>query len=175
MRNGVLSVTMDKTHESLYGNYQCDCKELHRKSLHHVFKTDVAKITFECDTSDYNTMISTLYALLNAISKDLNIERRDIKAVLSQKMKNDTKQYSIIIYDAVPGGAGHSRRLVTKDGKMLYGIFTSALNNMKECDCEPSCYKCLRSYENQKIHDKLDRKLAENFLSQFVGDVETLE
>lgn len=175
MRNGALSVTMDKTHESLYGNYQCDCKELHRKSLHHVFKTDVAKITFECDTSDYNTMISTLYALLNAISKDLNIERRDIKAVLSQKMNNDTKQYSIIIYDAVPGGAGHSRRLVTKDGKMLYGIFTSALNNMKECDCEPSCYKCLRSYENQKIHDKLDRKLAENFLSQFVGDVEVLD
>lgn len=73
-----------------------------------------------------------------------------------------------------PGGAGHSRRLVTKDGKTLYNIFMSALKSMNECNCAPSCYNCLRSYENQKIHDLLDRKLAIEFLKQFVGPVETL-
>ena len=105
----------------------------------------------------------------------MNIERRDIKACLSAKLVSGILDLSIVIYDSVPGGAGHSRRLVTKDGKMLYSIFMSALRSMSECNCEPSCYNCLRSYENQKIHDLLDRKLAIEFLQQFVGTVETVE
>lgn len=175
MRNHNLLVETEKPHESLFGQFSCTSKRLDRRSLHHVFNTDVAKISFECDTSDYNTMVSVLYALLNAISKDLNIERRDIKACLSQHLISSKLQYSIIVYDAVPGGAGHSRRLVTKDGKMLYRIISSALNNMTSCDCDPSCYNCLRSYENQKIHDQLDRKLAAGFLQQFIGEIQVVD
>ena len=175
MRDGALSVTTTKSHESLYGQYNCNCHELVRRSLHHEFKTDVAKISFKCNTSDYNTMVSVMYAILNAMAKDLNIERRDIKACLSAKLVSGILDLSIVIYDSVPGGAGHSRRLVTKDGKMLHSIFMSALRSMSECNCEPSCYNCLRSYENQKIHDLLDRKLAIEFLQQFVGTVETVE
>lgn len=115
-----------------------------------------------------------MYAILNAMARDMNIERRDIKACLSAKLVNKELDLSIVIYDAVPGGAGHSRRLVTKDGKTLYNIFMSALKSMNECNCAPSCYNCLRSYENQKIHDSLDRKLAIEFLQQFIGPVETL-
>ena len=91
--------------------------------MHHEFKTDVAKISFKCDTSDYNTMVSVMYAILNAMAKDLNIERRDIKACLSAHIVGRVLDLSIIIYDSVPGGAGHSRRLVTHDGKMLHSIF----------------------------------------------------
>lgn len=163
-----------KQHESLFGQYGCDCKELIKYSLHHTFNTDVAKISFECDTSDYKTMISTMYAILYAISGELNIERRDIKACLSLKVVNRKSCYSIIIYDAVPGGAGHSRRLVTADGKMLYRIVSVALRNMESCKCEPSCYNCLRSYENQKIHDELDRKLAAKFLNELIGNIEVV-
>lgn len=107
--------------------------------------------------------------------KDLNIERRDIKACLSAKLVGGILDLSIVIYDSVPGGAGHSRRLVTKDGKMLHSIFMSALRSMRECNCEPSCYNCLRSYENQKIHDLLDRNLAIEFLRQFMGTVEMVD
>lgn len=174
MLGGALFVETERPHESLYGQYNCNSKRLERRSLHHVFNTDVAKISFSCDTSDYKTMISVMYAILNAIAKDLNIERRDIKACLSQHLVGNYLQYSIIVYDAVPGGAGHSRRLVTKDGRMLYKIFMSALSNMKTCNCDPSCYNCLRSYENQKIHDQLDRHLAEKFLEQFVGEVQII-
>lgn len=175
MRDGALSVNITKPHESLYGPYNCNCHELVRRSLHHEFKTDVAKISFNCNTSDYNTMLSVMYAILNAMAKDLNIERRDIKACLSRKIVSGISSFSIIIYDSVPGGAGHSRRLVTEDGKVLHNIFMSALETMKKCNCEPSCYNCLRSYENQRIHDLLDRKLAIEFLEQFVGTVETLD
>ena len=71
----------------------------------------------------------------------------------------------------MPGGAGHSRRLVTNDGMTLYHIVELAYKNMQKCSCDPSCYNCLRSYENQKIHDKLDRSLAANFLKQLIGPV----
>ena len=174
MRNGALSVTTTKAHESLYGQYNCNCHELVRRSLHHKFKTDVAKISFKCNTSDYNTMVSVMYAILNAMAKDLNIEKRDIKACLSAELINGILDLSIIIYDSVPGGAGHSRRLVTENGKTLHSIFMSALRSMSECDCDPSCYNCLRSYENQKIHDLLDRKKAIEFLQQFKGTVEVV-
>jgi hypothetical protein len=159
-------------HEGLFG--PCDCYKLNRYFLHHTFNTDVAKIDFGCDTSDYDTMVSTMYAILNSISKYLNIERKDIKACLSLKFINSIKNYSIIIYDSVPGGAGHSRRLVTNDGKLLYNILKEALSNMKNCSCDPSCYNCLRSYENQKIHDKLNRHLVIKFLENFMGKIETI-
>ncbi len=164
-------ITTAKQHDSLFGQYGCDCKELVRYSMHHTFNTDVAKISFDCDTSDYKTMISTMYAILYAISDELNIERRDIKACLSLKIINKKPSYSIIIYDSVPGGAGHSRRLVTADGEMLQKIIVAAFNKMENCNCEPSCYNCLRSYENQKIHDDLDRKLASEFLRKLIGKV----
>jgi hypothetical protein len=35
------------------------------------------------------------------------------------------------------------------------------------CECSPSCYRCLRNYENQKIHEILDRENALIFLEQF--------
>lgn len=162
-----LRITTERSHESLFGKYPCHTKELRRMSLHHVFNTDVAKITFGCDTSDYNTMISVMYAVLNSISMVLNIERKDIKACLSRKIsQNDISEYSIIIYDSVPGGAGHTRRLVTKDGNQFYSILMHAKTEMDNCNCDPSCYRCLRSYGNQKIHDKLDRKLAYEFLKK---------
>ena len=165
-------ITTKAAHESLFGQYKCDCKELVKYSLHHVFNTDVAKINFSCDTSDYKTMVSTMYAILYAITGSMNIERKDIKACLTWKIVNHTKNYSIIIYDAVAGGAGHSRRLVTGNGQTLYRILMIALQNMRSCSCDPSCYNCLRSYENQRLHDDLDRHLAEKFLSQFVGKIE---
>lgn len=46
---------------------------------------------------------------------------------------------------------------------------------MSECQCDPSCYNCLRSYENQKIHESLDRKLAANFIEQLRGEVQVIE
>lgn len=169
------AITMSKSHKSLYGQHFCDNKTLLRRSLHHIFNTDVAKISFSCNTSNYKTMISAMYAILYSICHELNIERKDLKSCLSLKVMNDTHDYSIIIYDAVPGGAGHSRRLVTDDGKLLQMILEKAYQRMTECNCDPSCYNCLRSYDNQKLHDTLDRKLAATFLQQFLGNFSVLE
>lgn len=155
-------------HANPFGKGLCTNTELNRYSLHHEFKTDVAKIEFETDTSDYPTMLSVMYAILNAFGDVLSIEKRDIKACLTYKLKYGKYSHQIIIYDSVPGGAGHSRRLVTKTGDVLKMVIMRAIKILSECDCDPSCYKCLRSYENQKVHEILDRNKALNFLMNLV-------
>lgn len=153
-------------HSSPFGKGQCSNTELIRYGLHHEFKTDVAKIEFETDTSDYATMLSVMYAILNAFADVLSIEKRDVKACLTYKLNDGKYSHQIIIYDSVPGGAGHSRRLVTESGDVLKMVISRAINILSECDCDPSCYKCLRSYENQKVHELLDREKALDFLMQ---------
>ena len=154
-------------HKNPFGKGKCTNNSLTKYCLHHEFKTDVAKISFGCDTSDYATMLSVMYALLNSFANELNIERRDIKACLTYKRTNSKMEHKIIIYDAVPGGAGHSRRLITKDGEVLRAVIKRALTLLHTCECSPSCYRCLRNYENQRIHEILDREKALNFLKQF--------
>ena len=155
-------------HKNPFGKGTCSNVALSKYCLHHEFKTDVAKITFCCDTSDNATMLSVMYALLNSFANELNIERRDIKACLTYKLTSGRLEHKIIIYDAVPGGAGHSRRLVTQDGQVLQAVIKRAIKLLETCECDPSCYRCLRSYENQKIHEILNRKKALSFLKQLV-------
>ena len=163
---GRIERTKDK-HNNPFGRGKCSNTSLKKYCLHHEFKTDVAKISFGCDTSDYATMLSVMYAMLNSFAGKLNIERRDIKACLRYKKTNGKMEHQIIIYDGVPGGAGHSRRLVTEDGDVLKAVIKHAIESLENCQCEPSCYRCLRSYENQKIHENLNRDKALQFLKKF--------
>jgi len=155
-------------HKNPFGKGTCSCTKLSKYCLHHEFRTDVAKISFGCNTSDNSTMLSVMYSILNSFANELNIERRDIKACLTFKKTRGKMEHKIIIYDAVPGGAGHSRRLVTKDGQVLKAVIKRAIKLLETCQCEPSCYRCLRSYENQRIHEILDRAKALSFLKQLV-------
>ena len=164
----------NKKHKNAYGN-SCNNGEesAHEYYLTHEFKTDVARITFETPAgTDFSSMLSTLFAFIEAMSRELDIERNDIKGCLHKtKLQNGMIVISLIIYDAVAGGAGHSRRLVTADGAVLSRVIRRAVKAMDDCNCEPSCYKCLRNYYNQKIHDELDRFRARDFLVNFTGEV----
>lgn len=83
--------------------------------------------------------------------------------------------YSIILYDAVAGGAGHVRRIVTEDGAVFEKVLRRAYQIVAGCKCEPSCYSCIRNYYNQKIHDKLDRRKAANFLHTRLGALKPVQ
>lgn len=158
-------IYVEKLHDNYWGK-RCGIKKLERKGLHHRFRTDVAKLTFDDKSLRDDKFYSVMYAMLYAIVDVLSIERSDISACKSGN--------SIIFYDAVPGGAGHSRRLVTEDGEILHQVFKGAYKRVSECNCEPSCYNCLRSYSNQKLHDRLDRRLAAEFLNDYLGEVKAV-
>lgn len=156
-------------HKTAFG-YNCKCSKKPTKTfyLSHDFKTDVAKLTFmHAAASDYNRMLSVMYALLEGVSRQLGIERTDIKGTLFREVKGGYQIYSIVLYDAVAGGAGHVRRLVTDDGKVLNTVIEKAIAICEGCDCDGSCYKCLRNYYNQKYHKQIDRMEAAAFLKEW--------
>jgi len=165
----------DKVHYKSFGS-ECQNLKLTSYKLHHIFKTDVVKITFSRDISDIVTTLSVLYALLDATSNVLDIERDDIKGCLHKFQDKDGKrQNAFVIYDSVPGGVGHSRRLISEDGSIMKRIIQRAFDNMQSCDCEPSCYRCLRNYQNQRIHESLDRIKARDYLAAYCGDISGVE
>ncbi|MCL1878952.1 MAG: DEAD/DEAH box helicase [Defluviitaleaceae bacterium] len=166
--------TYSQKHKNAYGSQCSNNEEAGREYfLTHEFKTDVARITFETPmATDFTRMLSVLFAVIEAMSKELDIERNDIKGCLHKtKLQNGIIVVSLIVYDAVAGGAGHSRRLVTPDGTVLSRVIRRAAKAMNDCNCEPSCYKCLRNYYNQKIHDELSRFSARDFLFKFTDEI----
>lgn len=158
------------SHKTSWGK---DCTgKLKENRLYHVFKSDVIQIVFETvEANKRETMLSVMYALLEATSKVLEIERNDIKGCLYPIKYNEILIYSIVLFDAVAGGAGHVSRLVTSDGKVFQDVIAKGMEITSNCKCSPSCYSCLRNYSNQRVHDLLDRKTASAFLKKFSDDV----
>lgn len=145
-------------------------------ALSHDFKTDVVHIFFkDSNASDLSLMLSVMYALLEGLSSAMGIERNDIKGCLHLFSSEFGMIYTVILYDAVAGGAGHVRRMVTSDGAAFEKVVNAAVKLLDECNCSTSCYHCLRNFYNQKIHDLLDRKRALEFLKLWQGDPERLE
>lgn len=134
---------------------------LERTSLGYTFKTDIIKLKmgkfFSLEQS-----LSFVYALLDGISKVCTIERKDINGLC---VKEPDSSFSIVIYDDVPGGAGHVKQLINLN--LFERILKETYNKIKDCTCalDTSCYNCLRNYKNQRIHKKLTRSNAIDILT----------
>lgn len=158
---------------------RCEQTLLEKRILVHTFNTDIIQILFN-DTKfdeDLNeksitspTGVSVLYALLSSISTTLDIEDNDISGCLIRNVSDENTNYRLVIYDNVPGGAGQVKRLLDDHGKNLEAVLAAAYQKM-HCDCGSSCYKCLRTYENQYYHSILSHKKALEFLEAYQGEV----
>jgi ATP-dependent helicase YprA (DUF1998 family) len=96
---------------------------------------------------------STLAALVAATTK-LGIARGDMDGVI----RWSSGLPSLVLYDTVPGGAGHAVHLKDRVSELIDAAATLVCNC--ECGESSSCYGCLRSYENQYAHDQLSRAEA---------------
>ncbi len=146
--------TITKKHKFVFGD--CHETKLERMSLGYIFRTDVIKMKFEAHF-EFHQIISFMYALLDGISEAFTIDRNDISGVISTE--SDGK-YSIVIYDDIPGGAGHVKRLLNM--KKFEEALKLSKNKISNCTCDikTSCYNCLRNYKNQAHHRNLTRKGA---------------
>jgi len=150
-------------HPSRKSRVKCDSKVLSRERLCHVVKSDAAIIDFkDADVSSEERMLSVLYAILRAASSVLSADPSDIGGCLFKK----DGRFLVVVMDTAPGGIGYARKLSDED--ILEKVLRVAAENMLSCKCGSSCYACLRDYGNQPYHDKLDRKLAFEFLSRFL-------
>jgi ATP-dependent helicase YprA (DUF1998 family) len=141
--------------------------QLSRVYLGHEFKTDVVKITLPTYTfNQRDELLSILYALIEGLSNALNIARTDLDGCLYFS----NQEPALVIYDNVPGGAGHVRRITDEDG-VIEDMLQEAHRIVKYCNCggeqgDAACYACLQNYNNQFFHDQLKRKHAIEFLEQ---------
>lgn len=164
-----------KKHKN-FKQYDCNCDELNYLRLGHKFQTDVARFTIpildSMDKVGYPQALSFLYAFLEGVSIALGIERNDIDGVLELNL--EWQSYDILLYDNVPGGAGHVKRLLSRDA--IVSSLKAALDKVSKhcCDENTSCYNCLRNYYNQAYHSKLQRKLAMDVIKHLLFEMENV-
>ncbi len=138
--------------------------------LGHEYLTDILKLEFEgYSNSKESFWFSLLYALLDGLSTALGINRDDLDGVLYPGRGTLTEP-ALILFDSVPGGAGHVRRAI-EDEKILRSILAAAYQKVVTCTCgaeqgHASCYGCLRNYQNQFCHKNLDRRIVIDFLEK---------
>jgi len=150
-----------KSHKD-YRQYACPNDELDVLFLGHKFKTDVTRFSIYSLSmyieKGFAIAISFMYAFLEGISNTFNIERKDIDGIIIPN--RDLEIYDIMIFDNVPGGAGHVKRLMDKNA-ILQALYAAREKVSQECcDEGTSCYNCLRNYNNQAYHEILKRKYA---------------
>ncbi|NPV43661.1 MAG: DUF1998 domain-containing protein [Firmicutes bacterium] len=113
---------------------------------------------------------SLLYGLLEGACNALEIERQDVDGTL-YPYAGDPYSPALILFDDVPGGAGHVKRIAEEDSFM--DTLHQTLEMVSNCECggkeaDTSCYGCLCNYTNQYCHDKLKRGYVLEFVSKML-------
>ncbi len=107
---------------------------------------------------------SLAYAMLEGAATVLEVPRQDLNVTVRAATGAG---HEIVLYDAVPGGAGLVARLQEPD--IFREVLSVAHGRVDQCrGCEPdaSCYGCLRHYGNQFAHPRLQRGPVAAFLSE---------
>ena len=136
---------------------------LSNRHLGHQYLTDVVEVHLPVPMTQAEAQ-STLHALL-AATHPIGIIRNDVNGTLRSTGPNQTP--SIVLFDTVPGGAGHTQRIIDRFADLLNAAHEVV--NTCECGEDSSCYGCLRTYSNAAFHDKLVRGEALAVLSQILA------
>lgn len=151
-----------------------------KASLGHSQTTDTLHIRFVGSESikvpspnDMSFWLSLMYAIIQAASHYLQIERRDIDGVLSPRKLEGEWVQTIVLFDNVPGGAGHVKNI----RKNFREVLEDSIRVLNCVDCAPetSCHHCLRDYNNQHFYHDLKSKHALKFLEVVITDLRPLE
>ena len=152
-------------HKNKFGNI-CPSEYAYNVDLGHQFNTDVLKIDLPILSDSNDTLwYSLLYAIIEGACDEFDIVRNDINGCLYYNNLTVSKP-SLIIFDEAAGGAGHVKKISTN----LKSVLEKAYERVANCDCgeETSCYGCLRNYNNQIFHEKLQRGVVKDYLEKLI-------
>ena len=147
--------------------------------LGYAFRTDVflmhasLRAPFVCkmtDTQGQPPLRAACQSLVNALALTsasvLGIDQRELQSGFRlRRDENDEALVDIYLYDTLTGGAGYSKLV----GENSAEIFEKTMGDLDSCDCDSSCTKCLRTYQNRMSHSVLDRHLASQ-LGRYMRD-----
>lgn len=135
-------------------------------------RTDMLRLDFDnvnMPASDKRLMTTLQLALHRAAAELLQLDVRELGAEL---VPASAGRWSIVLYDNVPGGAGHVRELVD-EGESLFRSSLRILRGNDEHDarCHEACLDCLLGYSSQSVHEKglIDRRRALGWLQSIYG------
>ncbi|GAA1817286.1 DEAD/DEAH box helicase [Planosporangium flavigriseum] len=155
-----------RSHDNPVNGKACGGR-LENLSLAHKYQTDVLELAIEGTAVlglDTQVWLSVLYALVQGASEELEISRDDIDGTV---FITDAGRTALMLFDTVPGGAGHVRKIAEN----LPEVLARAFNTVADCECGPetSCYRCLRVFRNEKYHERLRRGAAADVLGRLIG------
>ncbi|MBA4190594.1 MAG: hypothetical protein C0467_21625 [Planctomycetaceae bacterium] len=109
------------------------------------------------------TLVQSLgYALLRGGCRVLGLDSREM-GLLAVPAGNDGSEWGVVLYDNVPGGAGHVRQLLECPEEWLTNsrevLFVSETHHRR---CDTACLECLLSFDTQNAYSRFgfDRREA---------------
>ena len=155
---------------------RCGNTRLEKRSLGHVFKTDVALINVNHQLSSERA-ITILYALLSGCSEYYDVERNDIDGCISYQSygaEGGLGGLTFVLFDSVPGGAGNVKRIYDSDETTFKEYLKACLDIVESCDCgtdgDAVCYRCLCTFKNQMFQERMQRRYAIDFLKDVMKE-----
>jgi hypothetical protein len=100
--------------------------------------------------------LSLGYSLLNGMQQHFMLSQNEIDFELEGTWKagKEDDQYqllSLAFIDPNMGGSGYLQRI----GEELHLVARRAIEHLDHVGCDTACYRCLKTYQNQRYHDKL--------------------
>lgn len=140
----------------------------HIDALGAAFVSDVIELVLDIDgapAADEYGWESVMWAIFTAAAKLLNIPQAELGGTLYE---NDRGTMSLLIYDDVPGGAGHARQLSEMVEKLIQAAY-DVVGGHCGCGEETCCYGCIANYYNQSKQADLSRGAAKQILGTLLS------
>lgn len=131
------------------------------------FVSDVLELAFELDTFNGLSMEAweaVMWALFTAASQILEVPESEIGGTMYD---NEMHGVSIMLYDDVPGGAGHARQLSDRIDELMARAY-AVVDGSCGCGEDTCCYGCIANYYNQTRQAKLSRGAAKEILGSLL-------
>ena len=147
-------------------NRYCKHGELLSTYFGHNFRTDMMVFEIELDPNRIESRLKEVWirqaavtlseAICNRAGYLLDVESNDICSGYRIIDRDDRHVVEIYMYDSLSSGAGYSSEIALRSKELLEATREYLIG----CNCDSSCYKCLRNYQNRMLHDELDRHAA---------------
>ena len=141
---------------------------LRQRTLAARVTTDVVQINVRADESIATTLS---LAMRQAGATLLELDPRELGALIVPTGENENV-FGPVVYDNVPGGAGHTAELFARGREWLdetrLALFVDAAHHAR---CDIACLDCLLTYEGQYAHEQglLNRRTALTFLDDLLA------
>jgi ATP-dependent helicase YprA (DUF1998 family) len=138
----------------------------HEDALGSAFTSDVLELIIKHNVPQYASDIeweSLMWALFATAAEMLEIPQNELGGTMYHN-SNDT--ISLMIYDNVPGGAGHARQLYNS----VEDLLNQSYERVSTCTCseDTCCYGCIGNYYNQSKQSELSRGAAMRILGSLL-------